>query len=64
MVRRVDPHGAALVSCRKMLGLCPVPSGAEADEPQQTKEEGHKRTRKDVLKKILKLEKESSWTRP
>ena len=47
MVRRGDPKGATLVWCRKCSGHA-VPLRVKADEPMQTRNDGHERTQKDV----------------
>ena len=41
MVRRLDPHGKALVGCRKTFRLCSIPCRSESDESLQTGKEGH-----------------------
>ena len=64
MVRRVDPHGAALVSCRKCSGCARCRLGPKLMNRSRLKKKDTKEHGKMFLKKILKLEKESSWTRP
>ena len=54
-VRRLDRHGEAFGVVQEVLGLCAVPSGIEADEPLQAREERHGRVR-DNVQKILELE--------
>ena len=41
---------------QEVFGLCAVPSGAEADEPLQTRKTRHERVWTNVLKRIFKLE--------
>ena len=48
MVSGVDPHGEAMVWCRKVFGRCAVPSEAEADEPLQARKGRHERARINV----------------
>ena len=51
MVRRVHPTGEAFV-VQEVFGLCPVPSGAEADESLHTRKERRDRARKNVEKNL------------
>ena len=53
MVRRVHPTGEAFV-VQEVFGLCPVPSGAEADESLHTRKEDATEHGK-MLKRIFKL---------